>query len=66
MHKEAAAAELSYDESVHVVRKAGEVSCQEHAPLGVTVKDGQVDRTALNDRWLRTAQPLSNRIYSRN
>jgi hypothetical protein len=57
MHKEVAVAELDYDESVHVVHKVGEVSCQEHVPLGVTVKDGQIDRTALNDWWKERSIP---------
>jgi hypothetical protein len=57
MHKEVAVAELDYDESINFVLKVGEVSCQEHVPLGITVKNGQIDRTALNNWWKERSIP---------
>lgn len=59
MHKRIRVAELELDDATGFIKKIGEVYESEHLPIGVPVKKGVVDRTALNDWWTERSIPAS-------
>lgn len=59
MHKRIRVAELSLDDATGFIKKIGDVYESEHLPVGVPIKEGMVDRTALNDWWTERSIPAS-------
>jgi hypothetical protein len=59
MHKERPVADLTLDEATCAIVKIGAVHAAEHVPVGVTVKNGEIDRAALNKWWRNRAIPAS-------
>lgn len=59
MHKRIRVAELELDDATGFIKKIGEVYESEHLPVGVPIKKGIVDRTALNDWWTERSIPAS-------
>ena len=59
MHKRIPVAELELDDATGFIKKIGEVYKSEHLPVGVAIKKGIVDRTALNDWWTERSIPAS-------
>ncbi|MCD8052520.1 MAG: HipA domain-containing protein [Lachnospiraceae bacterium] len=59
MHKYIPVVEMELDEASGFVRKIGTVYAPEHLPVGVTCKNGRVDRSQLNDWWTERAIPAS-------
>lgn len=59
MHKCTSVAELSLDGETGVIQKIGDVFNPEHLPLGVGVKKGVADRSALNSWWMNRSIPAS-------
>lgn len=58
-HKEISVAEIELDEATGFIAKIGEVFDERHVPVGVPVKRGKIDRTALNEWWRGRAIPAS-------
>jgi len=58
MHKKLAVAELELDES-GFIQRINTVYAAEHLPVGVTVRKGSADRTALNEWWTDRSIPAS-------
>ena len=59
MHKELPVADMELDETTAAVLKIGQVYHSEHLPVGVGIKNGVVDRAALNTWWLDRSIPAS-------
>ena len=59
MHKELPVADMELDEVTAAVLKIGQVYHSEHLPVGVGIKNGIVDRTALSTWWLDRSIPAS-------
>lgn len=59
MHKELPVADMELDETTAAVLKIGQVYHPEHLPVGVGIKNGIVDRAALNTWWLDRSIPAS-------
>ena len=59
MHKRIPVAELEIDRETGSIQRVGSVFASEHLPLGVTVKRGAADRTALNEWWADRSIPAS-------
>ena len=50
---------MELDEATGFIKKIGEVYEAQHLPVGVQLKKGVVDRTALNDWWIERSIPTS-------
>lgn len=59
MHKRIVVAEMELDDATGFIKKIGEVYASEHLPVGVSIKKGIVNRTALNDWWTDRSIPMS-------
>ena len=59
MHKRIAVAEMELDNATGFVKKIGKVYAPEHFPVGIPVKKGVADRTALNEWWTDRSIPAS-------
>lgn len=59
MHKRIRVAEIELDNATGFIKKIGKVYASEHLPVGVSIKKGVVDRTALNDWWTERSIPTS-------
>lgn len=59
MHKRICVVELELDDATGFIKKIGKVYESEHLPVGVPIKKGIVDRTALNDWWTERSIPAS-------
>ena len=59
MHKRIAVAELELDDATGFIQKIGMVYAPEHFPVGIPVKKGVADRTALNEWWTDRSIPAS-------
>ena len=59
MHKHTAVAELNLDNETAYIQKIGDVFAPEHLPVGVGMKRGAIDRTALNTWWTDRSIPAS-------
>lgn len=59
MHKDIEVAALFLDETTGVIQKIDNLYEEPHLPLGVAVKKGIVDRSALNAWWLDRSIPAS-------
>lgn len=59
MHKNTPVAELELDDATGAILKIGAAYAQAHVPVGVPVRRGAIDRSALNDWWKNRAIPAS-------
>ena len=59
MHKRIAVAEIELDDATGFIQKIGTVYAPEHLPVGIAVKNGAVDRAALNEWWTDRSIPAS-------
>lgn len=59
MHKEVLVAEIVLDNASASISAIGETLAPTHVPVGITVKKGKIDRTALNEWWKGRAIPAS-------
>lgn len=59
MHKNTLVAGLFLDEVTGVIEKVDAIYDEKHLPVGVNVKNGIVDRSALNAWWLDRSIPAS-------
>ena len=59
MHKRKAVAEIELDESTGYILKILELFDSNHLPIGISCKNGIVDRTALNEWWADRSIPAS-------
>lgn len=59
MHKRIAVAELELDDATGFIQKIGTVYEQKHMPVGIPVRKGITDRTALNEWWTDRSIPAS-------
>ncbi|MDT3429199.1 hypothetical protein J2Z22_004800 [Paenibacillus forsythiae] len=59
MHKNEPVAEIELDEATSSISAIGQVYAERHVPVGIPVKKGRIDRTALNEWWRGRAIPAS-------
>ena len=59
MHKDVAVAEFILDEVSGAITKVNSVSNAGHLPVGVSVRNGNVDRVSLNTWWVSRSIPAS-------
>ena len=59
MHKKAPVALIELDDATGYVQKIGEIYAPEHFPVGIPIRRGIADRTALNDWWTERSIPAS-------
>ena len=59
MHKRIPVAEIELDDVSGFIQKIGAVYAPEHLPVGVTIRQGRVDRAGLNDWWTERSIPAS-------
>ena len=59
MHRQIPVAELEIDNNTGLIERIGKVFAPEHLPIGVKVKRGVCDRTALNEWWGDRSIPTS-------
>ena len=59
MHKNIPVAELELDAASGAIIRLGTIYEQNHVPVGVAVKHGSIDRSALNEWWRGRAIPAS-------
>lgn len=59
MHKRTAVASIELDDATGFIQKIGEIYAPEHLPIGIYVKNGVADRTALNTWWTDRSIPAS-------
>ncbi len=59
MHKRIAVAELELDDATSFIKKINHVYAPEHLPIGVSIKEGIVDRGEFNDWWTDRSIPAS-------
>lgn len=59
MHKNISVALLDLEEETGFIQKINELYEENHLPFGISVKNGIVDRIALNDWWIDRSIPSS-------
>lgn len=59
MHKRIPVAEIELDDATGFIQKIGEIYASEHLPVGVSVKNGMVDRSDFNAWWTDRSIPAS-------
>lgn len=59
MHKNVSVADITLDAASGAISAIGSVYGQAHVPVGIPVKKGEIDRTALNTWWKGRAIPAS-------
>lgn len=59
MHKDIVVAEITLDSATCSIIKIGNLNEASHLPVGVTVKKGEANRTALNEWWSNRSIPTS-------
>lgn len=59
MHKDVPVADMELDEASCAISAIGHVYADHHVPVGISVKKGVIDRTALNEWWKGRAIPAS-------
>lgn len=59
MHKRVKVAELELDDGTGFIQKIGTVYAPEHLPVGVPIRRGVADRSALNEWWTDRSIPAS-------
>ncbi len=59
MHKRIPVADIEIDDVTGFIQKIGNVYAAEHLPIGITTKDGMVDRAVLNHWWTERSIPAS-------
>ena len=59
MHKRIPVAEIELDDATGFIQKIGEIYAPEHLPVGVSVKNGMVDRSDFNTWWTDRSIPAS-------
>lgn len=57
MHKRVKVADIEIDDASGFIKEINFVYVPEHLPIGVLIKDGVVDRAALNDWWTERSIP---------
>ena len=57
MHKRVKVADIEIDDALGFIKEINFVYVPEHLPIGVLIKDGVVDRAALNDWWTERSIP---------
>lgn len=58
-HKDVAVAEIELDEATGAISAIGNVYDERHVPVGISVKNGRIDRASLNEWWRGRAIPAS-------
>ncbi|MFB5760059.1 HipA domain-containing protein [Paenibacillus medicaginis] len=58
-HKNVPVAEIELDEATGAISAIGDVYDERHVPIGISVKKGRIDRSALNEWWRGRAIPAS-------
>ena len=59
MHKSIEVAQIEIDDASGFIQKIGDVYVPAHLPLGVSIRQGHPDRTALNTWWTDRSIPAS-------
>lgn len=59
MHKNIPVADMELDEASCAISAIGHVYAELHVPVGIPVRKGSIDRTALNEWWKGRAIPAS-------
>ena len=59
MHKRAPVAEIELDDTTGLIQRINTVYSPEHLPVGVPVRNGIAERTALNEWWTDRSIPAS-------
>lgn len=59
MHKSEPVAEIELDEATNSISAIGQVYAPQHVPVGIRVKDRNIDRAALNEWWRERAIPIT-------
>lgn len=59
MHKNIPVADIELDEASSAISAIGHIYEAPHVPLGISVKKGMIDRSALNEWWRGRAIPAS-------
>lgn len=59
MHKRITVANIELDDATGFIQKVSTVYAQEHLPIGVPLRQGTVDRAALNEWWTERSIPAS-------
>ncbi len=59
MHKRIAVADIELADATGFIQKVSTVYATEHLPIGVPVRQGTVDRAALNEWWTERSIPAS-------
>lgn len=59
MHKSEPVAEIELDEATNSISAIRHVYAPQHVPVGVRVKDRNIDRAALNEWWRERAIPIT-------
>lgn len=59
MHKNTAVANITLDDASCFISRVGEVHAENHVPVGIPVRKGEIDRAALNEWWKSRAIPAS-------
>ena len=59
MHKYIPVADIELDDATGFIQKIGALHEAEHLPVGVPVRDGHIDRAALNEWWTDRSIPAS-------
>lgn len=59
MHKNIPVADIELDEASCAISAIGHVHVENHVPVGISVKKGMIDRSALNEWWKGRAIPAS-------
>lgn len=59
MHKNKPVVAIGLDEANCAISAIGEIYAENHVPVGIAVKDGKIDRAALNEWWRGRAIPAT-------
>lgn len=59
MHKYIPVADIELDDATGFIQKTGALHKAEHLPVGVLVREGHIDRAALNEWWTDRSIPAS-------
>ncbi|MFR3251339.1 MAG: excisionase [Eisenbergiella sp.] len=59
MHQDTNVIQLTLDQTTGAIASVGTLFCKEHLPVGIPVRRGIADRSALNDWWIGRSIPAS-------
>lgn len=63
MHREIPVAQIRLDSETGEIRKIGEIYEVQHVPVGISVKNGKIDRSGLNAWWRGRGIPASRDAF---